>query len=238
MARSERMDERARARIVDLSHPLDERIPMFPGLPAPRTSEFLTREASRPHYAGGTSFVIHRYELTGSSGTYLDAPFHRYADGVDLAGLPLEATVDLPGVVVDVAARVAGGTLGADAGTFADLDLAGRAVLVRSGWDARWDEPSYLDHNPHVTEAAARLLAERGAALVGIDSWNIDDTRDGRRPAHSILLRAGIPIVENLCRLVQLTGHRFRFSAAPLPFRGGSAIPVRAYALLDGSRGP
>lgn len=219
--------------IIDLSHPLDEGIPMFPGLPGPEVEEYLSREASRAHYAGGAEFVIHRYRLIGNSGTYLDGPFHRFADGADLAALPLERTVDLPGVVLDVSARVAGGRRDVDTADLAGRDLAGRALLIRTGWDARWGEPGYLEPNPYLTAAGAEALVAAGVALVGIDTWNIDDTGDATRPVHSALLRAGIPIIENLRGLEMLPERGFRFFAAPLPLRGGSAVPVRAFALVE-----
>jgi arylformamidase len=223
-----------RRTIIDLSHPLDESIPMFPGLPAPHAGEHLSREASRAHYAGDTTFLIHRYELIGNSGTYLDTPFHRYADGKDLASLPLERTTDLPGVVLDVAERVAGGVRAIDRADVERLDVAGRALLVRTGWDARWPTPAYLDRNPYLTGDAAAWLVAVGVALLGIDTWNVDDTTDGRRPVHSSLLRAEIPIVENLCGLDHVPPSGFRFFAAPIPIRGGSTVPVRACAIVEG----
>lgn len=216
--------------LIDLSHPLDAEIPMFPGLPAPEITVLLSREESRSHYTGGTTFVIHRYAFAGNSGTYLDTPFHRHARGADTAGLPLAATADLRGLVVDVRARVAQGERGFGPELFEGLDLAGAAVLLRTGWDRLWGTSEYLGPNPFLTAEAGQLLVERGVALVGIDSWNIDDTGDGTRPVHTVLLGAGIPIVENLCRLDQLPSGDFRFTAVPLPIRGGSAVPVRAFA--------
>lgn len=222
--------------VVDLSHPLDSRIPMFPGLPAPECEEYISREASRAHYAGDTTFLIHRYRLIGNSGTYMDVPFHRYAAGADLAEIPLAQVVHLPGLVIDAAAQVSAGRLLVDASDLDGLEIEGRAVLVRTGWDARWPGPEYLAANPHLTEAAARTLVARGAVLVGIDSWNVDDPDDRHRPVHSILLRAGIPIVENLRGLDRLPADGFRFHAAPLAIVGGSAIPVRAYAVDEAAR--
>ncbi|HVX31014.1 MAG TPA: cyclase family protein [Nitrolancea sp.] len=219
--------------LIDLSHPLDGEIPMFPGLPAPAIEVLLSREDSRSHYAGDTTFVIHRYAFAGNSGTYLDTPFHRHAAGADTASLPLAATADLRGLVVDVRVRVAQGERGFGPELFAGLDLAGAAVLVCTGWDRLWGAPEYLGPNPFLSREAGQLLVERGASLVGIDSWNIDDTGDGTRPVHTALLAAGIPIVENLCRLDQLPAGGFRFSAVPLPIRGGSAVPVRAFASIE-----
>jgi kynurenine formamidase len=220
-------------RIVDISHPIDTGVPMFPGHPPPAIAEFMSREASVPHYTGGTSFVVHRYSFVGNTGAYLDAPFHRFVDGDDLAALDLAKTVDLDGVVVDARSRVEHGEFGVGVAEIGERDVAGRAVLLLTGWDRRWPEPTYLRTKPYLTADGARLLRERGAALVGIDTWNIDDVADGTRPAHSVLLRAGIPIVENLRGLDRLPLDGFRFFAAPLPFRGGSAIPVRAFALVD-----
>jgi arylformamidase len=218
--------------IVDLSHPIDERVPMFPGHPAPVLDEYLSRSRAAAQYAPGTSFVIHRYTFLGNTGTYLDAPFHRFPDGADLATLPLPRTVDLPGVVVDARAAVAAGQLGISPDALAGLDVAGHAVLMLTGWDRFWQTPEYLGGKPYITAACATALRDRGAALAGIDTWNIDDVADRARPAHTILLGAGIPIVENLRNLAALPAQRFRFFAPPLPFRGGSAIPVRAFAIV------
>jgi kynurenine formamidase len=206
---------------------------MFPGHPQPALEELLSREASERNYAPGTSFIIHRYVFVGNTGTYLDSPFHRFADGEDLSSLDLAATVNIAGVVVDAREHVAAGRPGVGVEAFAGLDLAGRAVLIATGWDAFWSRPEYLENKPFLDAAGAEFLRESGVVLVGIDNWNIDDVTDRARPAHSILLRAGIPIVENLRGLDQLIGESFRFFAAPLPFAGGSAISVRAFALVD-----
>jgi kynurenine formamidase len=219
--------------LIDLSHPLDAEIPMFPGLPGPEIAVLLSREESRSHYSGGATFVIHRYTFAGNSGTYLDTPFHRHERGADTASLPLAATANLPGLVVDVRDRVEQGERGFGPELFAGLELAGAAILIRTDWDRLWGKPEYLGPNPFLAGAAGQVLVERGAALVGIDSWNVDDTSDGTRPVHTCLLGAGIPIVENLRGLAQLRGAGFRFTAVPLPIRGGSAVPVRAFALVE-----
>jgi len=219
-------------RTVDLTHPLSPGTPMFPGLPAPAIEEFLSRETAAQRYAPGVSFVIHRYQLIGNSGTYLDVPYHRYEHGADLATFPLERTADLPGVMVDVAAEIAAGRLAIGAEPFAGIELDGCAVLVRTGWDGLWQTSAYLAMNPHLTGEAADALIAARVLLVGIDSWNVDDVADLARPVHSRLLAHGIPIVENLRGLDQLPSRGFRFHAAPLPIVGGSAIPVRAYALV------
>lgn len=200
----------------------------YPGLPGPVISDFLGREASRGHYAGGTTFHIARLRMVANTGTYLDAPFHRYAEGKDVAALPLESLADLDGVVVDASER----ERAIDVDRFAGRDLAGKAVLVRTGWDAHWRTPAYAEGHPYLTRGAAEFLAGAGPALVGIDSLNVDDTSDGVRPAHTLLLSAGIPLVEHLCNLKALPATGFRFHCVPAPFQGLGSFPVRAYAVV------
>jgi kynurenine formamidase len=216
------------ARLVDLSHPIEHGMITYPGLPGPVISDFLGREASRGHYAGGTTFHIARLRMVANTGTYLDAPFHRYDDGKDIAGLALETVADLDGVAVDVSERARP----IDADRFAGRDLQGKAVLVRTGWDAHWRTPQYAEGHPYLTRAAAEFLAGAGPALVGIDSLNVDDISDGVRPAHTLLLAAGIPVVEHLCNLKALPATGFRFHCVPAPFRGLGSFPVRAYAVV------
>ena len=217
-------------RLIDLSHPISNGLVTYPGLPAPTIDEHLTREASRDKYAPGTEFSIGRISMVGNTGTYMDAPFHRFADGVDVAGLALEQLVELEGIVL----HLTGDDVRAiDAGAFAGLEVRGRAVLVHTGWDRHWATPAYGIGNPFLTSEAAAWLAANGAAVVGIDSVNIDDTADGSRPAHTNLLAAGIPIVEHLTNLDQLTADGFRFTAVPAPVAGIGTWPVRAFATLD-----
>lgn len=216
------------ARLVDLSHPIEHGMITYPGLPGPVISDFLGREASRGHYAGGTTFHIARVRMVGNTGTYLDAPFHRYAEGSDVAALPLDRLADLEGVIVDAA----GAGRGIEADRFVGRDLAGRAVLVRTGWDAHWRTPRYGEGHPFLTRSAAEHLADARPALVGIDSLNVDDTADGVRPAHTLLLGAGIPVVEHLCNLSALPESGFRLHCVPAPFRGLGSFPVRAYAVV------
>jgi kynurenine formamidase len=207
----------------------------YPGLPGPEIGEHLTREASRAHYAPGTEFSIGRIRMVGNTGTYLDSPFHRYADGADLAALPLAATVDLEGVVVRVPAGARRAVERPALAALAPHPVRGRAVLVHTGWARHWGTARYSAGHPYLTGAAAAWLVEQGAALVGIDSLNVDGTDDGERPAHSALLAAGIPIVEHLRGLEQLPPAGFRFHAPPAVVGLGS-WPVRAYALIDESR--
>ena len=214
--------------LIDLSHPNEHGMITYPGLPGPVISDFLGREASRGHYAEGTTFQIARLRMVVNTGTYMDAPFHRYAHGADVGSLPLPKLADLETTVVDATGR--GRSVDADA--FAGRTLAGRAVLVRTGWDAHWRTPQYFEGHPYLSRAAAEMLASSGAALVGIDSLNIDDTADAVRPAHTLLLGAGIPIVEHLTGLAALPESGARLHCVPAPFHGVGSFPVRAYAVV------
>jgi arylformamidase len=216
-------------RIVDLSHPIEPGMITYPGLPGPTIAPFLDREASRGHYAPGVSFAIDLITLCGNTGTYLDSPFHRYAEGTDLAGLALERLVDLPAVRVDCTGHT-DRAIRADA--LGGLDLAGHAVLLHTGFDRFWRTDGYFADHPFLAPDAVALLVEAGAALVGIDSLNVDDTADLERPAHSGLLAAGIPIVEHLTNLAAVPIAGARFSAVPAPIRGTGTFPVRAFAIV------
>jgi kynurenine formamidase len=215
--------------LVELSHVIRAGMITYPGLPGPEITPHLTREASRGRYSPGTEFAIGRISLVGNTGTYLDAPYHRYSGGADLSAIGLERTADVPAVVV----RVTGAQRrGIDVGALAALDVRGAAVLLHTGDDARFGSPAYAEDAHFLTEAGAAWLAGQDPALVGIDAVNIDDTADGRRPAHSLLLAAGIPVVEHLTGLGQLPPAGAWFSAVPLRIEGFGTIPVRAFARL------
>ncbi|HWJ37149.1 MAG TPA: cyclase family protein [Sphingomicrobium sp.] len=201
----------------------------YPGLPAPNICDFWTREASAANYDDGSSFQIGRIDMVANTGTYLDAPFHRYADGADLAGLALPSLADLEGIVVR---RPFESELATDAGHLEGLDVRGKAVLVHTGWDRHWRSERYGSGHSFLTADAADWLVENGAAVVGIDSNNIDDTRIRARPVHSRLLAADIPICEHMTGLGSLPDEGFRFSAVPPKVRGMGTFPVRAYAIL------
>jgi kynurenine formamidase len=216
------------SRFVDLSHTIEAGMVTYKGLPAPVMCDYLSREASRGLYPPGTEFQIGTLEMVGNTGTYLDSPFHRYADGEDLSALELERLAGLPGLVVDAAGVQA---VGAD--RFAGLDLRGKAVLVRTGWSRYWRTDAYFEDHPFLTAGAADALVAGGAVLVGVDSHNIDDTRGRERPVHSRLLGAGVLIVEHLRGLDQLPDSGFRFTAAPPRVKAFGTFPVRAFAEVD-----
>lgn len=213
--------------IIDLSHPVADGTITYPGLPAPAISDHLSREASRERYAPGYEFQIGRIEMVANTGTYLDTPFHRFPDGHDLTGLDLSRVADVPGVVVEVPGQEAGADL------LDGVEVRGRAVLFRTGWDAHWATERYgqPDH-PYLGVEAAEALVAGGAAVVGIDSVNIDGTADGERPIHTALLAAGIPIVEHLTGLDALVGRPFRFFAVPPAIEGLGTFIVRAIAVV------
>jgi kynurenine formamidase len=215
------------ARLLDLSHTVEAGMVTYKGLPGPVITDHLSREASRPLYAGGTTFQIGKIEMVANTGTYVDAPSHRWEDGADLSQLPLASLAGLDGVLI--AAPHARG-LAVDQEFLEGKEVGGRAVLFCTGWSAFWGTPSYFQRSSHLTAAAATLLVKGGAAIVGIDSHNIDDTDDRTRPVHSILLRAGIPVVEHLCNLEALPASGFRFYAVPVKVAGMGTFPVRAFA--------
>jgi arylformamidase len=218
-----------RPKFIDLSHEIDNGLVTYPGLPAPIICDYLSREQSRPHYAPGTEFQIGRIDMVANTGTYVDSPFHRFASGKCLAELPLESLAELPAVVVRPKLN---GRRDIDATHFEKIHCAGRAVLIETGWSRHWATRDYFDGHPFLTEDAARFLRDRGSVLVGIDSLNIDSMDDGRRPVHTTLLGADIPICEHLRGLEELPGEGFRFSAVPVKVRSFGTFPVRAYAAL------
>jgi kynurenine formamidase len=218
------------ARIIDLSHEIEAGMTTFPGLPGPEVSPHLTREDSRSDYAPGTEFAIDRISMVGNTGTYVDSPLHRYAGGADLADLPLSSLADLPIVVVRATGAAERGLTPSDFGAYA---VRGAAVLVHTGWDRHWRTPEYGVGAPFLTEAAAAYLRDEGAVLVGIDAVNVDDMQSGgERPAHTILLAAGIPVVEHLTGLYRLPDTGARLHAVPPRIRSFTSFPVRAYAIL------
>jgi kynurenine formamidase len=212
--------------LVDLSHVIEHGMTTYKGLPGPHICDFWSRERSAEFYDDGSTFQIGRIDMVANTGTYLDAPFHRFEDGADLAALDLGQLAGLDGVVV----RSEGPAIGPE--LFERHDVRGKAVLVHTGWDRHWRTEAYQAGHPFLTEAAARLLADRGASLVGIDSHNIDDTARRARPIHTLLLGAGILICEHMTNLAALPVEGFRFTAVPPKVAGMGTFPVRAFATL------
>ena len=214
---------------IELSHMIEDGMITYTGLPGPVISDHMRREDSKSHYSNGTTFQIGKIEMVANTGTYIDAPFHRYEKGTDLSGLKIESIANLDGILfrVDTEQR------SIDKHVFDNHDIRDKAVLIHTGWDRHWRTAAYFENHPFLTWAAAEFLKFSGAALVGIDSLNIDDTADGSRPAHSILLKAGIPIVEHMCGLDTLPDEGFKFFAVPAPVKGMGSFPVRAFAIVE-----
>ena len=217
-------------RLVDLSHLIVDGMTTYKGLPGPHICDYWTREQSAESYDDGSSFQIGRIDMIANTGTYLDAPFHRYADGADLGAIALEQVAGLPGIIVRLPWE---NGLMVDTARFEGLDVAGKAVLVHTGWDRHWGSDAYCEDHSFLTAEAAQLLVNRGAALVGIDSHNIDDTRTKGRPVHTILLGAGILICEHMTNLGALPDEGFTFTATPPKIEGMGTFPVRAFAMVS-----
>ncbi|RJL32548.1 cyclase family protein [Bailinhaonella thermotolerans] len=213
---------------IELSHPITDGMTTYPGIPGPEITDHLSREDSRGVYAAGTEFHLGRISLVGNTGTYLDTPFHRYEGGADLAAVSLDRLAGLPGHTVRAEGLPHVGVERFKA--LEDADLSGAAVLIHTGWDRHWGTPEYLSGHPYVTGEAARWLVERGVALVGVDTLNIDATDTGERPVHTTLLGAGVVIVEHMTGLGGLPDEGYRFHAAPPRIEGLGTFPVRAYA--------
>ncbi len=217
-------------RLVDLSHLIKPGMVTYKGLPGPLVCDYWSREASAALYDDGSTFQIGRIDMVANTGTYLDCPFHRYAEGADLAQVELESMAGLPGIVIR---KPHADGLAIEAPDVAGRDVRGKAVLFYTGWDEHWRTDAYLENHPFLTAAAARLLIQGGARLVGIDSHNIDDTRTRARPVHTILLDAGVLICEHLTNLAALPDTGFQFSAVPPKFSGVGTFPVRAFAQVS-----
>jgi arylformamidase len=214
--------------LIDLSHTVAHGLVTYKGLPPPIICDYLSREASTKHYTPGVQFQIGKIEMVANTGTYLDSPFHRYEDGKDLSELDLQKLANLPAVKITAQRNQA-----IDISCFQRQEnLEGKAILVETGWSKNWNTPQYFEGHPFLTEDAAKFLADSKVALVGIDSHNIDDIQDLRRPVHSILLQQEIPIVEHMTNLAALPPKDFAFFAVPVKVKGFGTFPVRAFALL------
>ena len=219
-----------RKRLIDVSHVVEDGMVTYPGFPAPIICDWLSREASRARYAPGTQFQIGKIEMVSQTGTYIDSPFHRYENGKDLSELPLESIADVECLVVrvDVSRGVA-----IDEIPLPTHKVGGRAVLFHTGWDRHWRTDRYAQGHPYLTERAAEWLVKARAAIVGIDSLNIDSIATGARPVHTTLLGREIPIVEHMTGLAEVPDTGGRFTAVPVKVKGMGTFPVRAFVALS-----
>ncbi len=213
--------------MVEVSHQVVAGMKTYPGLPEPSVEVIFDYDQSQERYQGKAEFRIASLHLCGNTGTYVDAPIHRYRGGADLASLPLERLANLETVVIDCT----GAERAISAEALAEVELRYRAVLVRTDFSDRWGTPEYFKDNPFLTADACEMLVRSGALFVGIDSLNIDDTDDLSRPAHTMLLGAGIPICEHMTNLAAVPASGGRLHAVPIAWVGGASFPVRAYVL-------
>ncbi len=216
-------------KFIELNHILEDGMMAYPGLPRPMIGAFLDHQASRSRYNDQAEFYFGKVEMVCNLGTYLDSPFHRFPNGADLSQIPLEQVAGVPGVVLHV-------SVSSDRSITIDVkpsELKGRAVLIRTGWDKRWGTESYWEPGPYLSEESIDLLIRSKATLVGVDFWNVDNTMDFTRPAHTQLLASNILIVEHLCNLSALPQTGFRFYAVPLRIVRGASFPVRAFAEVE-----
>jgi arylformamidase len=211
---------------IEVSHKIEMGMKTYPGLPEPHAEVLIDYDSGR--YGGLSEFYIASLHCCGNTGTYVDAPIHRYRGGTDLAGLSLERLAHVPLLVVDALDVL---SIGPD--LFRGLKMAGRAVVVRTEWSRHWRTDAYFGENPHLTQEACQALLDGGALFAGIDSVNIDALPDLRRPAHTTLLAAGVPICEHMTNLSALPKEGGYIHAAPIAWVGGATFPVRAYVLVD-----
>lgn len=217
-------------RFIDVSHVVHDGLVTYPGMQAPAMRDYLSREASRARYAPGTEFHIGAIDMIANTGTYVDVPSHRFADGADLSQVALDSLADLEVVLLHVPVAE-GRAIGAE--RFAQLDVRGRAVLVHTGWDAHWETPAYAIGHPYITRGGAEALVRGGVRFVGIDTFNIDDIDNGTRPAHTTLLAVGIPICEHMTNLAAVPASGGRLFAVPVKVAGMGTFPVRAFVLAS-----
>jgi len=214
---------------VELNHVLEDQMRAYPGFPPPVIRALMDHEESRPYYDDKAEFFIGRVDMVCNIGTYLDSPFHRYPDGADLSQIPLEMVAGVSGIVLD-AVMSSSRSIMIDC---SDLKLRERAVLVRTGWDKRWGTEDYWEPGPYLADDFIDLLIRAKPKLLGVDFWNVDNTMDPARPAHTRLLAANVLLVEHLCNLSVLPRTGFRFFAVPLRIVRGASFPVRAFAEID-----
>lgn len=217
--------------LIDVSHTIKDGMMTYKGLPTPIICDYINREASKTHYEEGTSFQIGAITMCSNTGTYVDAPFHRYADGRDLSELALSSLADLNGLKITIDENIM--EIGIE--HFLNEDVSGKAVLIETNWSRHWGTDHYFEDHPFLSAEAATYLRDQGAIFVGIDSYNIDDTRGNNRSCHSILLHNDIPICEHMTNLTMLPQRNFKFFAVPVKIKGMGTFPVRAFGIINNS---
>jgi kynurenine formamidase len=220
-------------RLVDLTQPLGPATVLWPGS---RPFEATVEVDHETHGAYARDLALPEH-----AGTHLDAPVHFARDGAAAHELLLGALVR-PAVRLDVRDRV--GDDADHAVSAAEIEAIearegvippGSAVLVHTGWDRYAADPArYAGAFPGIGEDAARLLAERGIAGVGIDTLGVDPGNAAGFAAHRVTLPAGIWHLEGLVGLERVPARGAWLVAAPLPIVDGSGAPARVFAILPG----
>lgn len=234
-------------RYIDLTHAFDEQTVYWP-----TEGGFKLMKGVEGHTELGYYYAAHRFEAAEHGGTHIDAPIHFYEGGATLEQVPLERLIG-PGVVVEVTDRcLRDRDYQIQLGDLKDWEanegrsLNGAIVLLRTGFARYWPERRrYLGteelgagaiaklHFPGLHPEAARWLAtERTVKAVGIDTASIDYGQSRGFETHIALLRAGIPVLENLAGLEKLPDSGFTVVALPMKIRGGSGGPLRAVAIV------
>jgi kynurenine formamidase len=216
------------ARLVDLSHPMTESVPIYPGDPEPHIFTATTVAAD--------GYNLSHVQIGTQTGTHIDAPFHFRDEGATVDRMPLELTVGL-GVVVPVRGREPFDEIvAADLEPFRERLAPGRIVLFATGWYARAGSASFFEH-PYLAAEVGAMLLEAGVRTIAIDALNADRTGGEEFPIHDMFADAGGFIAENLAGTDALTpGVDPLLVLAPLNLVGCDGGPVRALALepVDG----
>ncbi|WP_247730147.1 cyclase family protein [Halovivax limisalsi] len=210
--------------LVDLSMPLTEDLPVFPGYPSFEATKI------RSHEEDGA--VSHALSLTTHLGTHVDAPAHFVPGGATVDDLPLE-TLTGAARVVDLRSH-AGETITADvlAAEAGSIDEP-IALLLTGDVDDSFEAADFFETAAVLDESGAEWLLEQSVSAVGNDflteSISVDE-----RPVHHALLGAGVPIVEYLCNVDDIvTADVVEFSCLPLSLPSLEAAPARAVARVD-----
>lgn len=205
-------------RIVDLSHPLSVGTPVFPGDGPVRVAVL-----------DDASVNLSRIDLSVHTGTHMDAPFHFFNGADTIDRIPLERCVALTRLVDlrDIAPKHE--IRREHIETRCPAPLRARAAVLHTGWAEHWGDPRYFNDHPCLAADAAQSLVDCGVQLVGVDMPSVDRAP---YPAHQILLRAGVPIVENLTNLEAIGADLFQLLVLPLKLTGRDGSPVRAVAFI------
>ena len=234
-------------RFVDLTHPFNERTIYWPTA----TTKFELTTLAEGEQPGGYFYSSYALCTPEHGGTHLDAPVHFSETGLPNHALPLENLI-APAVVIDVAEKAQRDrnyrltvedvrAFEAEHGTIAQ----GTIILLRTGWSDRWpnvaeylgdDTPgdaSRLSFPSYGAQAAALLVEQRGAVLLGVDTASIDYGASQDFAVHRLAAARNVGGLENLTNLGELPATGTTVLALPMKIEGGSGGPVRVVALIE-----